>query len=193
MTENNLAVQNGKRIAELIARGIEAWLEAGKVLVETLEQGVTLDQLSETTRLSKGTLVQFEQIGRGTLYPRLLIRSGASPGARALLRCGRSEQEQYCAEPLQLLVLRGEHQDVLRVPLDSLTPDQCKQIFSGSHIRDLGEQRAYLESQAEVLRVKRAAAIHDQAGYTIKGNQVLFQKSTSLGRDDLIQILSRMR
>ncbi len=191
MTENSLAVQNGKRIAELIVRGIEAWIEAGQVLVETLDQGVTLEQVSDASGLSKDILAQFEQIGRGVIYPRLL--TSKSPGARALLRCGRSEQEQYCSEPLQLMVLRGEQQDILRVPLDSLTPEQCKQLFVRGHIRDLGEQRACLESQAEEIRAKRAAVVHDQAGYTIKGDKVVFQKDARLGRDDLIQILSRMR
>ena len=179
-----------KRIAELITQGIEAWLEAGKILVGMLDEGYTLDRIAENAGISKDILTRFEAIGRNNLYPKLL--ASTSPGARALIGCGFSEQKQFCHEPIEILIVREGVQDTLKVDLDALTNDQCKQVFGRGHVRSLAEQRAYLESKAEEERTRAVTIAEDAAGYILKGHRVTFKKGVSMGKEDLIKILARM-
>ena len=81
----------------------------------------------------------------------------------------------------------------LIVDLDSLTTDQCKQVFANGHVRDLGEQRAYLESKFESERMTKVAQIEDGTGYVLKGANVIFKKGVSMNKNDLIAILGRLK
>jgi hypothetical protein len=188
---NAITTESGKKIATLIMAGIEAWLEAGRLLVETLDGGATLEDIAESAGVSKDILARFEQIGRNNLYPRLL--ASTSPGARALTACPYSEQKNYCHNPVKLLVMHGGQPDTLLVPLDNLTTDQCKQVFCRGHIRDISEQRAYLESKMEADRMQKVYEVEDGAGYVLKGRTVVFKRGVALSKDDLIQILGRMK
>ena len=188
---NGLTVKDkGKHIADLIMQGIDAWMEAGKILVSMLDEGHTLDRIAESAGISKDILSRFEAIGRNNLYPKLL--ASTSPGARALMGCGYSEQKQFCHEPIELLVVKGEAHDVLKVDVDALTSDQCKQAFGRGHVRSMAEQRAYMESKAEEDRNRAVAMVEDAAGYVLKNHRVTFKKGLSLGKEDLIKILARL-
>ena len=188
---NEIAKESGQKIASLIMAGIEAWLEAGKLLVEALDNGATLDDIVDSAGVSKDILARFEQIGRNNLYPRLL--ASTSPGARALTGCPFSEQKHYCHNPVKLLVMHDGQPDTLLVPLDNMTTDQVKQVFCRGHIRDVAEQRAYLESKMESERMQAVYEVEDGAGYVLKGRTVLFKRGICLNKDDLIQILGRMK
>jgi len=187
----DLTIETGKKVASLIMAGIEAWLEAGKLLVDALDNGATLDDIADSAGVSKDILARFEQIGRNNLYPRLL--ASTSPGARALTGCPFSEQKHYCHNPVKMLVMRDGEPDTLLVPLDNMTPDQVKQVFCRGHIRDIAEQRAYLESKHESDRMQKVYEVEDGAGYVLKGRTVLFKRGISLSKDDLIQILGRLK
>ncbi len=177
-----------QEIAELIRCGIESWTRAGELTASALDSGeYTLSSLAEETGVSKEMLARFEQIGREQLYPMLL--ASTSPGARALRKCTYSEQVKYYNEPVPILLEGG---DVLNVPLDNLTPEQTKQAFSRYHAKDLGEQRAHLESSLQAFRTRRLAEVEDQTGYTIQRGRVTFTQGTTLTKDDLIRILARV-
>ena len=188
---NSITKTNAERLAALIIQGIESWTEAGKLLVHELDNGATLDGIAKAAGLSKDILSRFEQIGRNALFPRLL--ASTSPGARALTGCPYSEQVRFSEEPVALLVMHDGKADTLLANIDALTPDQCKQVFGRGHIRDAAEQRAYLESKAEQGRVQKVQAIEDGAGYVISGKTVVFKRGVSVTKDDLIQILGRMK
>jgi hypothetical protein len=74
-----------------------------------------------------------------------------------------------------------------------MTTDQVKQVFCRGHIRDVAEQRAYLESKMESERLQAVYEVEDGAGYVLKGRTVLFKRGICLNKDDLIQILGRMK
>lgn len=188
---NELTKMNASRISELIMAGIEAWLEAGRLLVETLDEGATLSEIADASGVSKDVLARFEQIGRNSLYPRLL--ASTSPGARALISCAFSEQKHYCHNPVEVLVMHDGNPDTLQVGIDALTSDQVKQVFIRGRVRDLAEQRAYLESKLEETRMAKVTEIEDGAGYVLRGKQVLFKKGCAMTKDDLISILGRLK
>lgn len=188
---NEVTKAKAGEIAQLIMSGIEAWLEAGKILVEALDQGASLDEISEESGVSKNILVRFEQIGRNSLYPKLL--ASTSPGSRALSGCTYSEQKHFCHNPLKVLVYRNDEIDSILVDVDSLTNDQVKQVFGRGHVRSESEQRAYLESKLEKERMSKVAEIEDGAGYVLKGRTVVFKKGCQMSKDDLISILGRMK
>lgn len=188
---NELTKTNASKISTLIMAGIEAWLEAGRLLVETLDAGATLCEIADESGVSKDILSRFEQIGRNSLYPKLLASTSA--GARALSSCPYSEQKYYTENTMSVLVIREDDTDVLQVKLDDLTPEQVKQVFNRGRIRDLAGQRAYLEDKLERDRMAKVAEIEDGAGYVLKGRQVVFKKGCAMSKDDLIAILGRMK
>jgi len=188
---NELTKTNASKISTLIMAGIEAWLEAGRLLVETLDNGATLNEVAQESGVSKDILSRFEQIGRNALYPKLLASTSA--GARALSSCPYSEQKHYVENAVEVLVMRDGQPDTLKVALDDLTTDQVKQVFNRGRIRDLAAQRAYLEDKLERDRMSKVAEIEDGAGYVLKGKQVVFKKGCAMNKDDLIQILGRMK
>jgi len=184
-------VQPKGRIAELIRIGIEAWAEAGRLVVERTDAGETLDKIAEEEGIAKELLGKFERIGRGMLYPRLLLST--TEGARALQRCPPSDQEHYANNPVSLVVDRGGRTETLLVQLENLTPSQCAQVFGRNHVRTEAEQKAYLESRMAKALVRRVSVADEGLGYAVQGARVTFQRGCALTKDDLIQILGRMK
>ena len=187
---NEIAKTTGQEIASLIVQGIESWIQAGKLLVEALDNGSTLNELADESGVSKDILSRFEQVGRNALYPKLL--ASTSPGANALKICGYSEQKEFCENPVTLVVCKNGTFDNLLVNVDALTSHQAKQVFTRGHVRSEAEQRAYLEDVAEVERKKKINEIEDSAGYIIKGNKVMFKKNVTISKDELIKILGKV-
>jgi hypothetical protein len=179
------------RIGELIAQGIECWLEAGKILVDVLENGETLDSISSQIGISKDMLTMFERIGHESLHPKLLVST--STGANKLKNCGYSEQKRYSDEPVNVLVMKGEKVESINIGIDSLTADQCKQVFGHGHVRDDAGQRAFLESKFESERMTKVKSIEDGTGYVLSGSKVTFKKNVTMDKNDLIAILGRLK
>jgi hypothetical protein len=91
------------------------------------------DQLPDiTTSLWR----RLESVGNGTMDPRLL--SASSRGAQSLRRLPAPQQTEYLNSGVDVLLPGG---DSLRVAIDHLQPSQVQQVFAGSHVRTLGEQR----------------------------------------------------
>ena len=177
-------LRKSSRVAELITQGIEAWLEAGKILVELLDDGKSLESISEECGLSEDILYRFEQIGRKSLHPQLLANTSA--GARALSSCGYSTQSKYIKEPVKLLLNNGE---TLLVKVENMTASQVKQAFASGHVRSEGEQRAYIEAMEEK---RRAQSIVTENPYEISGRKVVFRQGVSMTKDELIHVLGRL-
>lgn len=177
-------------IKDLVVRGVQAWAEAGSRLVRLLDDGHQLDQLAEQVGFSQDILTKLVAVGRGHIHPDLLLHT--SPAAQMLLGCDVSEQRRYIEQPLELMVLHDDQPQTLQVKLDALTPDQARQVIDRDHVRDLAEQRAWLESQLAKQQAKRQAAVEDEGNFVIKGHKVLFKQGASMTKDELIKIAARL-
>jgi len=177
----------------LIMEGIDAWVKAGEILVDLLDNhGVTYDQItSKCDGITTDILARFEQIGRKQIYPQLLVNT--SSGSRKLAAMPYSQQVRYSKEPVSVLVKNGKSSDTLLVKVENLTTEQVRQVFAKDGIRDLGAQRAWIEDREKAIREAEVVECSEwEVPWSVKGKQVVFSKPCAMGRKELLAILSEM-
>lgn len=171
---------------ELVEAGKTAWERAGELLVRALDR----DPLAYTNLLEKHpdlteeVLSVFERIGRKQTYYRCWMSD--RPGVKALRRCPYSEQVRYSTNGIPLLLLDAKSPtDHLLMQPQSMTPAQARQAIARDHVRNLAEQRAYLESskiRPKTLDVPR--------GYTIQRGRVVFHAPCTVTLPELARLLA---
>jgi len=137
------------------------------------------DQLPDiTTSLWR----RLESVGNGTMDPRLL--SASSRGAQSLRRLPAPQQTEYLNSGVDVLLSGG---DSLRVAIDHLQPSQVQQVFSGSRVRTLGEQRAFLAVAATPPTPSTA-----KRSVWVRGSELHFNGAGKLSRLELLRLLEEM-
>lgn len=171
------------RFAQLVQQGIDAWTEAGKLLVRMIEDDPTARDriIEECPDLTPEILARFEAIGRNQLHPKTLLNN--SPGMRRLRQLPFSEQQKFLAEPVPLLVRGDSGPEVLKVQVQNLTGRQAQQVFSAHAFRPLEAQRAYVESKRP-LRASQP--------YTIKGHKVVFHSDCEMTVRELADLVAKL-
>ena len=177
-------------VAGLIGNGIECWQKAGEIIVQLMdEHDMTSADICEGSKyLTEDVVRRFEQLGRKQIIPNLLVAD--YPAARHLVRLPYSEQKRAIDEPLDLLLLEGKTLTTLKVAVENLTQQQCRQVFNG-HIRSVGAQRAYLEerkAEQEVAPVIRQA--HEI--YRVRGKKVVIMQPCELTARQLANIIAEI-
>jgi hypothetical protein len=175
---------------DLFRQGVEAWIKAGEILVELVENDPHVyDEIIERCpTLNAGILGRFEQMGRKTLHPQLLL--SASPGFDRLRKLPFSLQERYVSEPVPVVVNTQHGTDILLIKAKDMTKEQASQVFAGNRIRTEGEQKALLAQQESA---KAAPAPVRQSPYLIKGRKVEFREPIVLTASELAAILAQIR
>ena len=190
--ETTLANTKPLALAAAIQRGIDAWAEAGKILVTLLDEDhMTLDEIanqSESDFITPEVLAQFERIGRGQVLPALL--AAQYPAAPYLERLPMSLQVQATQTGVELLVIHNGQTDTLSVAARHLTKKQCRQVFERNAIRSLAAQRAWLEDQAASTP---QPIVRATAAWTVKGHEVLVNRPCALTKADLLTMLQQLR
>ena len=72
---------------------------------------------------------------------------------------------------------------------NNLTQSQISQVFVSGHVRSLGAQRAWMESQREY---KLPQPMLSKAKYKIEGNLLVISVPTAISCSDLKKIISQM-
>lgn len=173
---------------DLFKQGVEAWIKAGEILVELVEDDPHVYDyiIQECPTLNAGILGRFEQMGRKILHPQLLL--SASPGFNKLRRLPISMQERYITEPVPIIVHTGEGTDVLLVKAKDMTKEQADQVFAPGRIRTEGEQKAWLmEKASHAARPVGATS----CPWKIRGKQVEIG-GVLLSKTDLLSIAMQM-
>lgn len=181
-----------QELSRLITEGLEAWVKAGELVVEILDEGQSLKDIETETGLSVTLLGQFEKIGRRVVHPKLVHEN--SCGYRALSKCSYSDQQRFLEEPVEVLCMKEDGEtDILRVNVGDLTSRQCKQVFDSGKVRDLAAQRAYIQSRVEESVEKSMAAQYVDKPYLVRGKKVTFMKGAIMTDRDVLRILEEMR
>lgn len=173
----------------LCQQGIDAWIEAGKIIVELVEDDPQVfDKIIEADpRMDAGILGRFEAMGRGVLHPHLLLND--SPGYTKLAQMPFSVQERYVEDHMELIVDTATGTDVLRVAVKDMTPAQARQAFARDRVRTPGEQKAWLVDQ----RSKKARPVGPNINpWVIKGGRVEFQAGATLSAGELATIITQI-
>ena len=170
-------------------RGVEEWITAGEILVQMVEEDPYVYDyiIAQCPQLNAGILGRFEQMGRKTLHPQLLLT--ASPGFAKLQRLPYSMQERYIEEPVPVIVHTDDGTDVLLVKAKDMTKEQAAQVFAPGRIRTTGEQKAYLVQQASHRAIDKKDAV--EKPWKIRGHRVIIN-NVEFTRKELYAILSQM-
>lgn len=175
-----------EQLTELFQQGINAWTQAGEILVDMLDNGkLTLGEIATETGLPSRILGRFEQLGRKQLLPALLIAD--YPASRYMSNLTYSEQERLTNESIEVLTADGA--DKVLIATKNLTPDQCRQVFSSNEVRSLPAQRAWVESSK---RKTQTRIIDAGMPYHIDRGQVVFDRACVMKASQLLNILAQL-
>ena len=190
MTNTLTQTESEQKIYQFIAlfkEGVNAWIKAGEILVDLVENDPhSYDYIIQSCpQLNAGILGRFEQMGRKTLHPQLLLT--ASPGFARLTRLPFSMQERYIEEPIPLIVHTEEGTDVLLVKAKDMTKEQASQVFAPGRLRTEGEQKAWLMQQ----KSNNARPVTSSKPWSIKGSKIIIN-GLEFTRKELTAILAQM-
>lgn len=169
-----------------LQRGADALEEAGKILIEMIDEDASVKEriMEQHPEITEDVLETFERIGRRQLYHRLCLLEAA--GIRALKKCPYSEQVKYSTEPLPMLLMGGAGEQ-LAVPVQALTPEQVRQVFGPHRVRNLAEQRAWMENQRA-----KPQPLEKSKPYTLAKGKITFHEPVTLSTSDMARLLSEM-
>lgn len=188
--------QNGvNEFVALIEKGIECWMKAGEMYVRMLSEDPEMPDkiVQEYPSITKSILRRFEQLGNGTLHPKLLMSNCI--GARCLRAMPYSEQEEYFQEPLKYLVSTNDGTESLMIGYASVDAEQAKQLFARDHVRSLGEQRAYIEAKKTQQKIDQAILNLEQqekSPWVVKRKKLFINYACVLSKDELVAALAKM-
>jgi hypothetical protein len=187
--KTQLSVSNAELFISLITKGLESWLAAGKLVMESLEANPAWAEEVHALYPEVGleTIYAFERIGRMKLHPRLLLSD--APGYRRLRCLPYDLQEKFLKEPVKLLIREGKNWEELNVNAVNLTADQCKQVFTDHEVRSVPAQRAWIESQ----NMRKLVPFSDaEMPYRIIGKQLVVNAPCRLKVSELARIIAQM-
>jgi len=172
---------------EAFQAGIDGIVKASEIYVSALDENpknadVFRDEFEDYIPSSAWS--GFEAVGRKWMHPRLLMGGVADRKKNnAIKKLSYSTQERVFAhERFELLTSDGEK---LNVDLLEVTGDQADQLCDGTKIRNISEQRAWLESQ----KSKNAGDDAELLPYVISGGKITFRRGVSLTKVELKRLL----
>jgi hypothetical protein len=170
-------------------RGVEEWIAAGEILVEMVEEDPYVYDyiINQCPTLNAGILGRFEQMGRKTLHPQLLLT--ASPGFAKLQKLPFSMQERYIDEPVPMIVHTEAGTDVLLVKAKDMTKEQAAQVFAPGRVRTEGEQKAWLVQQRSEKAIRNEETV--KTPWKIRGHKVIIN-GVEFTRKEIAGILAQM-
>jgi hypothetical protein len=174
---------------ELFQTGVNAWIKAGELLVQMVEDDPHIYDyiIQQCPTLNAGILGRFEQMGRKTLHPQLLL--SASPGFSKLSKLPFSMQERYLTEPVPIIVHTDSGTDVLLVEAKNMTKDQANQVFAPGRIRTEGEQKAWLMQQRSNAAKPTGTNL---PAWSIRNGRVVFNAGATLSAGELATIITQL-
>lgn len=198
MTERNkdmreVVMTSGKAIAEFKAalqQGIDGIVKASEIYVKALDEN---PKAGDVFRENLGDMVpasawaQFEAVGRKWMHPRLLLGGVSDPKkASRIKRLPYSLQERvFNRERFTILTQGGD-----RMEIDMLegTAEQVEQLCNGTSIRNVSEQKAWIESRKAAVPADEVEPLP----YTVTDGRVSFRRGCVMNRAEVKRLLQEM-
>ena len=171
--------------------GINGIVRASEIYVSALDENPRnadrfREEFAEWVPVSAWS--QFEAVGRKWMHPRLLL-GGVSDRKKAGLikRLPYSMQERvFQRERFPLLTNAGE---VLKLDIMEATSEQAEQLCNGTTIRNLSEQKAWIEAKSVEYAQREPEEV---LPYTVNGGRVTFRRGCILNRSEIKRLLQEM-
>ena len=175
---------------EAITAGVDGIIRASEIYVAALdEDAANFLRFREAFDdiLPKAAWAQFEAVGRKWIHPKLILGGMADrKKANKIKHLTYNSQERvFNRERFSLLVGDG---DSIRVDMMEATNEQVNQLCDGKSIRNLSEQRAWLEAKA--LREENDKP--ETLPYVIDKGKVIFKRGVTLTRAEIKRLLQEM-
>lgn len=170
--------------------GVEKICEAANIYVAAIDGDSAMKNvfMEACPGIPPGAWAGLEAVGRGILDRRLLWGGGRA--VSYLRRLPISAQRAALDGGVEMLTAKGE---ALRVMPEKMTTAQCCQVFAQDHIRDAGEQRAWIEAQAvEHAQPVAMAALADALPWEVAGGKLIVRTPMTLTRRDIQRVLREM-
>jgi hypothetical protein len=146
---------------QLFRIGYEAWVKAGKILADMLDEDPTIiDQIcDEYPEIPPKLLRGFERVGREGMDPRLLIATDGLTSA--LAKMPPSQQKRYLdGEPVKVVVETETGTDTLLVKVKDLTREQREQALDEMGNVSESRQKAWLADRREKALIAPIVETH---------------------------------
>jgi|TARA_R100001530_G_scaffold124803_1_gene93106 hypothetical protein len=159
---------------KVFAKALEGFVEAAKIYVEAIEANPANAQQFKAhfaDSIPSRAWGDFEAVGRGWKHPRLVMGTGGRY-AHKIARLPMSQQERVFKRGLfDVVTPKGK---VKQVEIMEATPEQVEQILDGGHVRDVSEQKAYVEAKAV------SGPTAELMPYTIYKGRVTFRRGVTM-------------
>jgi hypothetical protein len=135
------------QFCDLINKGVEAWVAAGKLLVKMVKSdGHVFDKITAAhPNLTFDILSTFERIGRDEIYPYLLV--DGSPGARKLAGLPYDSQVEIYNGTVDVVTKGISGFKIEHMKIHDMTAVQAARVFDVNRIRSVNEQQKLLAAQ----------------------------------------------
>lgn len=176
-----------KQFSAAMADSANAIATAGRIYYEAIKDHPSARQAFAQAMpgIPSALWANLARVGSGALNAKLL--TDCTPGARALCYCDPETQSRYIAEPVAVAVGGG---DKMLIATDKLTSEQVRQVFHNGAVRDLAEQRAWIETQKTRAAIQKPTVDPVNDIYVEKG--VLHIGTVKLTRKELLKYLQQM-
>jgi len=187
MSTQTAPVKNAvEQFVEFFLAGLEAWINAGKLVSRELEKDPLFAKKvhAQYPSISEDVVYGFDRVGRGVWHPKLLMSD--VPGVRRLRKMAYSVQEKYIDSPVSVLTKKHDGWKMLPMSVFVLTHEQAMQAFGDEDARTEAEQLAFLNEK----QTKKSMA--SQAQYKIIGDRLVVFKPVEFTPKKLSQILAKI-
>ena len=173
---------------QLLEAGVSKIQEAAHMLKRLVDSDPgAIEQIREINpAISPNVLTKLLLVAEGHLMPQLLLNS--APAFKRLQSLPFTIQQQALKRGAVDLVTDADSGETLRVRLTDLEPKHIAQVFDGSGIRSVDEQRAYLKRT--VVRVRKAT--DDDYPWLVKKDRVVVHRPCELTKKDVLRILEEI-
>lgn len=133
-----------------VQRGVDAWVSAGKILVALIDKDENIfETIIAHSDLKYEHLLTFERIGRGELYPRLLLDE--SHAAKRVIDLGLpyEKQVEICEKPFAVATVRDGKVVTVQKRLNELTRAEAALALTFTGVRPVKEQVEMVQEKKE--------------------------------------------
>lgn len=184
---NKLQLSKVEEFKQAFARGMESIVSASEIYVQAIDENPNMKDvfIAECADFIPASAWSgFEAVGRKWLHPKLLMGGGGKYASK-IKRLAYSDQEAvFSGKRFEMLTAEGQ---VLKVDIRQVEPDQADQLFDGTHIRTMAEQKAFIEA-----RKSKPAEEVDVMPYVITDGKVSFRRGVALNKTEMRRILQEM-